>query len=54
MFICQLGMHNNVQGHRNANVCKQTYDASYTTLFLYDREDVSGGHYANHKAHAKI
>ncbi len=28
MFICQLGMHNNVQGHRNENVCKQTYDAS--------------------------
>ncbi len=27
MFICQLGMHNNVQGHRNAKVCKQTYDA---------------------------
>jgi len=23
-----LGMHNNVQGHRNENVCKQTYDAS--------------------------
>ncbi len=30
MFICQLGMHNNVQGHRSANVCKQTYDASCT------------------------
>jgi len=30
MFICQLGMHNNVQGHRNENVCKQTYDASCT------------------------
>ena len=28
MFICQAGMHNKVQGHRNANVCKQTYDAS--------------------------
>ena len=28
MFICQFGMHNNVQGHRNANVCKQTHDAS--------------------------
>ena len=27
MFICQFGMHINVQGHRNANVCKQTYDA---------------------------
>jgi hypothetical protein len=26
MFICQSGMHNNVQGHRNANVCKQTYE----------------------------
>ena len=25
MFICHLGMHNNVQGHRNANVCKQKY-----------------------------
>ena len=22
------GLHNNVQGHRIANVCKQTYDAS--------------------------
>ena len=28
MFICQFGMHNNVHGYRNANVCKQTYDAS--------------------------
>ncbi len=28
MFICQLGMHNNVQGHRNAKVCKQTFDGS--------------------------
>ena len=28
MFICQFGMHNHVQGYRNANVCKQTYDAS--------------------------
>ncbi len=27
MFICQFGMHNSAQGHRNANVCKQTYDA---------------------------
>ena len=26
----QTGMQNNVQGDRNANVCKQTYDASYT------------------------
>ena len=30
MFICQNGMHNSVQSHRNANVCKQTYDASCT------------------------
>ena len=28
MSICQLGMHKNVQDHTNANVCKQTYDAS--------------------------
>ena len=27
MLMCQFGMHFNVQGHRNANVCKQTYDA---------------------------
>ena len=32
MSICQLGMHNNVQGPRNATVCKQTYDASCTCL----------------------
>ena len=25
---CQLGMQKNVQGHRIASVCKQTYDAS--------------------------
>ena len=30
MSICQLGMHKNVQDHTNANVCKQTYDASCT------------------------
>ena len=30
MSICQLGMHKNVQNHTNANVCKQTYDASCT------------------------
>ena len=24
----QLGMHKSVQDHTNANVCKQTYDAS--------------------------
>lgn len=29
MFICQFGMHSNVQqGHRHANMYKQTYDAS--------------------------
>ena len=28
MFICQLGMNKSVQDHTNANVCKQTYDAS--------------------------
>ena len=28
MSICQLGMHKSVQDHTNANVCKQTYDAS--------------------------
>ena len=27
---CQLGMQKNVQGHRIASVCKQTYDASST------------------------
>ena len=27
---CQLGMQKNVQGHRIASVCKQTYDASCT------------------------
>ena len=27
----QLGMHNNVQSHRIASVCKQTYDASCMT-----------------------
>ena len=27
---CQLGMQRNVQGHRIASVCKQTYDASCT------------------------
>ena len=32
MSICQLGMHKNVQDHTNANVCKQTYDASCTLL----------------------
>ena len=31
MSICQLGMHKNVQDHTNANVCKQTYDASCIT-----------------------
>ena len=30
MSICQLGMHKSVQDHTNANVCKQTYDASCT------------------------
>ena len=25
---CQLGMQENVQGHRIASVCKQTYDAN--------------------------
>ena len=30
----QAGMHNNVQGHMNANVCKQTYDASCTELLF--------------------
>ncbi len=34
MFICQLGMHNNVQGHRNENVCKQTYDASCMQTYI--------------------
>ena len=33
MFICQSGMHNNVQGYSNANVCKQTYDASCMCCF---------------------
>ena len=33
MFICQLGMHNNVQGHRNAKVCKQTFDGSCIVAF---------------------
>ena len=28
MSICQLDMQKNVQDHTNANVCKQTYDAS--------------------------
>ncbi len=28
IFICQSGMHNNVPGHSDANVCKQTHDAS--------------------------
>ena len=28
MLKCQLGMQKNVQGHRIASVCKQTYDAS--------------------------
>ena len=32
MSICQLGMHKNVQDHTNANVCKQTYDASCTVI----------------------
>ena len=32
MCMCQLGMHNNVQAHRNASVCEQTYDASCTLL----------------------
>ena len=31
MSICQLGMHKSVQDHTNANVCKQTYDASCTS-----------------------
>ena len=29
---CPLGMQKNVQGHRIASVCKQTYDASCNTL----------------------
>ena len=33
MFICQFGMHIHVQGHRNANVYKQTYDACCTVGF---------------------
>ena len=32
MFICQFGMHKIVQGYRNANVHKQTYDASYSEV----------------------
>ena len=32
MSICQLGLHKSVQDHTNANVCKQTYDASCNYL----------------------
>ncbi len=32
-------MHNNVQGHRNADVCKQTYDASCTLSTLVIHHD---------------
>ena len=28
-------MQNNVQGHRNATVCKQTYDASCTAIMVW-------------------
>ncbi len=28
-------MHNNVQGQRNENVCKQTYDASCTAMHMF-------------------
>ena len=42
MFICQLGMHNNVQGHRNANVCKQTYDASCMVCHFSVRKALKG------------
>ena len=33
---CQLGMQKNVQGHRIASVCKQTYDASCTHVKPYE------------------
>ena len=35
MSICQLGMHKNVQDHTNANVCKQTYDASCIIIMKF-------------------
>ncbi len=34
MSMCQFGMHINVQGHGNANVCKQTYDACCVDGFI--------------------
>ena len=30
----QLGMHNNVQSHRIASVCKQTYDGSCIAMII--------------------
>jgi len=42
MFICQFGMHNNVHGHRNANVCKQTYDASCISVATDHRRLADG------------
>ena len=41
MSICQLGMHKNVQNHTNANVCKQTYDASCTSMYCMGRGQVA-------------
>ena len=40
---CQLGMQKNVQGHRIASVCKQTYDAScrcldYRNIIIVSKE----------------
>ena len=34
MVICQFEMQNNVQGHRNAKVCKQTFHGQ---LYVYGR-----------------
>ena len=38
MFICQVGMHINVQGHRNANLCEQTYDAFCTYMYSHSQQ----------------
>ena len=38
MSICQLGMHKSVQDHTNANVCKQTYDASCPVISIWQTD----------------
>ena len=48
MSICQLGMHKSVQDHTNANVCKQTYDASCNSDLAGARHTVERLQYKRH------